>query len=119
MARPPRARPFDRDPSGEPEVKDLSDFGRILREVVETTPGVHGAVFTDWEGEPVDQYTRGPTLEVQISGAQWVLVQTSVQAALVRIRAGAARSVHVACDRAQVFIRAITPEYFVVLQASP
>jgi len=98
---------------------DLSEFGRILRKMVEKTPGVHGAVFTDWEGEPVDQYARGPTIEIQISGAQWGLVRAEVQQALERIRAGAVRSIHIACERAQVFVRCITREYFVMLQASP
>ena len=98
---------------------DLSEFGRILRKMVEQTPGVHGAVFTDWEGEPVDQYARGPVIEIQISGAQWGLVQKEVQEALGRIRGGNVRSIHIACERAQVFIRCITTEYFVMLQASP
>jgi predicted regulator of Ras-like GTPase activity (Roadblock/LC7/MglB family) len=98
---------------------DLSEFGRILRKMVEQTPGVHGAVFTDWEGEPVDQYARGPVIEIQISGAQWGLVQKEVQEALGRLRAGNVRSIYVASERAQVFVRCITTEYFVMLQASP
>ena len=98
---------------------DLSEFGRILRKMVEQTPGVHGAVFTDWEGEPVDQYARGPVIEIQISGAQWGIVRQEVQEALTRLRAGALRSIYIANERAQVFVRCITSEYFVMLQASP
>jgi predicted regulator of Ras-like GTPase activity (Roadblock/LC7/MglB family) len=97
----------------------LSPFGRILRHVVETTPGVHGAVFTDSEGEPVDQYARGPTIEIQIVGAQWGLVLAQVAASLWRSHAGAPTSIYVQCERVQIYIRAITPEYFIVLQASP
>src|SRR5262245_14700703 len=98
---------------------ELTRFGRILRQVVEQTPGVSGAVFTDWEGEPVDQYARGPTIEIQIGGAQWGLVLGEIQAALSRLGTGSVRSIHIACERAQVFIRSITSEYFVMLHASP
>jgi predicted regulator of Ras-like GTPase activity (Roadblock/LC7/MglB family) len=97
---------------------EMSEFGRILRQVVEETPGIHGAVFTDWEGEPVDQYARGPVIDVQIAGAQWALVLTQAAQALVRARAGQPRSIHVACTGGQVFVRAITHEYFVIVQAS-
>jgi predicted regulator of Ras-like GTPase activity (Roadblock/LC7/MglB family) len=100
-------------------MSDLSDFGRILRKMVEQTPGVHGAVFTDWEGEPVDQYARGPVIEIQISGAQWGIVRQEVQEALNRLRVGTLRSIYIANERAQVFVRCITTEYFVMLQASP
>src|SRR5207248_11706791 len=69
----------------------FSQFGRILRRVVESTPGLSGAVFTDWQGEPVDQYTRGPTIDIQIIGAQWGLVLTELKPALARMHAGEAR----------------------------
>jgi predicted regulator of Ras-like GTPase activity (Roadblock/LC7/MglB family) len=100
-------------------MNELSEFGRILRQMVEHTPDVHGAVFTDADGEPIDQYARGPVIEIQIGGAQWGLVRTEVQAALARMRIGGLRSLHIAAERAQVFIRCITHEYFVMLQASP
>jgi predicted regulator of Ras-like GTPase activity (Roadblock/LC7/MglB family) len=96
-----------------------SAFGRILRRMVESTPGVHGAVLADWEGEPVDQYSRGPVLEIQITGAQWGLVLAEVGQALARARAGAARWLYLCCERAQVLVRPLDHEYFVVMQASP
>ncbi|HJZ88708.1 MAG TPA: hypothetical protein VKN99_26220 [Polyangia bacterium] len=100
-------------------MSELSPFGRILRRAVESTPGLHGAVFTDWEGEPVDQYARVPKIEIQITGAQWGLVLTQIMGPLARARAGAPRSLLVLCERAQIYVRAITREYVLVIQASP
>jgi predicted regulator of Ras-like GTPase activity (Roadblock/LC7/MglB family) len=98
---------------------DMSPFGRTLRELVESVPGAHGAVFLDNEGEPVDQFGRGPILEIQLTGAQWGVVLERVREALARARVGAPRSIHIGCDDVQLFIRAITSDYCVVLQTSP
>ena len=78
-----------------------------------------GLEFTDSQGEPVDQYTRGPALDIQITGAQWGVVLTELKPALERMHAGDARLLYVSCADAQVVVRTITTEYFVVLQASP
>ena len=32
-------------------------FKKIIRELVDSTPGATGAIFVDWEGEAVDQFT--------------------------------------------------------------
>jgi len=100
-------------------VNGTTPFGQILWRVIESTPGLHGAVFTDADGEPIDQYARGPALEIQITGAQWGLVLRELPPVLARMRAGALDSLYVECERAQIVIRAISDGYFVVLQASP
>jgi predicted regulator of Ras-like GTPase activity (Roadblock/LC7/MglB family) len=94
----------------------FSAFGRILREVVEGTPGALGAVFTDWEGEPVDQYALGETLDIQIFGAQWGLVLKESRASLARARAGAPQLIQIECDQVRVLMRMVSDSYFVVLQ---
>src|SRR5262249_27646849 len=104
---------------GNSRVNGTTPFGRILRKVIESTPGLHGAVFTDSDGEPIDQYARGPAIEIQIAGAQWGLVLRELQVVFARMRAGALKSLYVECERAHMVVRAISSEYFVVLQASP
>src|SRR5205823_2309923 len=92
---------------------DMSPFGRILRELVEELPGAHGAVFVDGEGEPVDQYGRGPLLEIQLTGAQCGLVFARVREGLVRVQLGKPRSLHLVCDRVQLYLRPVATEYLV------
>jgi predicted regulator of Ras-like GTPase activity (Roadblock/LC7/MglB family) len=99
-------------------VPTLSVFGQILQQMVEETPGAHGAIFADWEGEPIDQYSRGPTLDFQITGAQWGVVLAQAHAAMSRA-AGRVGSMLISCERVLVFIRPVREQYFIVLQTSP
>src|SRR5262249_10922060 len=94
---------------------ELSSFGRVLRRMVEETPSAHGAVFTDPDGEPVDQFARGTALDIQIAGAQWGVVLMEISAALARAGLGAPKSLYVACDRMTILVRAVRDGYFVVL----
>ncbi len=48
-----------------------SAFSAILERLVLGVPGLVGAVFADWDGEPVDQFSHAATDEIQIMGAQW------------------------------------------------
>ena len=47
---------------------EVSAFGAILEEMVRRVPGAVGAVFADWEGEPVDQFAHIPPLDIQLVG---------------------------------------------------
>ena len=93
----------------------MSTFGDILRELVERVPGAIGAVFSDWEGEPVDQFAHVPALEIQLVGAHWGVVWSQASSRLGRHGLGAVEELLIEGERAIVLVRSVTDRYFVVL----
>ena len=94
----------------------MSDFGDILQSMVRKVPGARGAIFVDWEGEPVGQFSFNlPLLDFQIVGAQWGLVWTEVQAALHRAHLGQLQELVVDWVDGSVVVRQVTDHYYVVL----
>ena len=93
----------------------MSAFGDILRELVERVPGAVGAVFADWEGEPVDQFAHIPALDIQLVGAHWGVVWSQAAQRLGRHGIGAIEELLIEGDRATVLVRSVTDGYFVVL----
>jgi predicted regulator of Ras-like GTPase activity (Roadblock/LC7/MglB family) len=93
----------------------VSAFGDILRELVERVPGAVGAVFADWEGEPVDQFAHIPPIEIQLVGAHWGVIWSQAAARLGRHGLGALEELFIEGERAIVLVRGVTDRYFVVL----
>jgi predicted regulator of Ras-like GTPase activity (Roadblock/LC7/MglB family) len=93
----------------------VSAFGEILKNIVERVPGAIGAVFADWEGEPVDQFAHIPPIEIQIVGAHWGIVWSQATARLSQKGIGAIEELLIEGERAIVLVRAVTAQYFVVL----
>jgi predicted regulator of Ras-like GTPase activity (Roadblock/LC7/MglB family) len=93
----------------------MSTFGDILKAMVERVPGAVGAVFADWEGEPVDQFAHVPPLEIQLVGAHWGVVWSQASARLGRHALGAVEELLIEGERAIVLVRSVTDRYFVVL----
>ena len=91
----------------------MSAFGEILEQMVRRVPGAVGAVFADWEGEPVDQFAHIPPLDIQLVGAHWGVVWSQ---ATTRLKAlGAVEELLIEGDRAIVVVRLVAEGYFVVL----
>lgn len=93
----------------------MSAFGDILRDLVERVPGAVGAVFADWEGEPVDQFAHIESLEIQLMGAQWGVVYSQTVESLGRLGMGEVEELLIEGERSTVLVRAVTSRYFVVL----
>jgi len=93
----------------------VSAFGEILETMVKRVPGAIGAVFADWEGEPVDQFAHIPPLDIQLVGAHWGIVWSGCAAGLERIGAGAVDELWIEGDNALVFVQRVTAQYYVVL----
>jgi predicted regulator of Ras-like GTPase activity (Roadblock/LC7/MglB family) len=85
--------------------------------MVERVPGAVGAVFADWEGEPVDQFAHIPPLDIQIVGAHWGVVFGTATSSVSRMGAGAVEELWVEGAHAFVFVRRVTEQYYVVLAA--
>ena len=93
----------------------MSAFGDALEAMVKRVPGAIGAVFSDWEGEPVDQFAHIAPLEIQLVGAHWGVVWSTCQAGLGRAGAGAVDELWIEGDNALVFVQRVTAQYYVVL----
>lgn len=91
----------------------MSAFGDILEEMVRRVPGAVGAVFADWEGEPVDQFAHIPPLDIQLVGAHWGVVWSQATARLKQM--GAVEELLIEGERAIVLVRLVCEGYFVVL----
>ncbi len=91
----------------------MSTFGDILEEMVRRVPGAVGAVFADWEGEPVDQFAHIAPLDIQLVGAHWGVVWSQASQRLHAL--GAVEELLIEGERAMVVVRAVTDSYFVVL----
>lgn len=93
----------------------MSAFGAILKSLVERVPGAVGAVFSDWEGEPVDQFAHIPPLDIQLVGAHWGVVWNQANRRLVARGLGAVEELLIEGEHSIVLVRSVTDGYFVVL----
>jgi predicted regulator of Ras-like GTPase activity (Roadblock/LC7/MglB family) len=93
----------------------MSAFGDILEAMVRRVPGAVGAVFADWEGEPVDQFAHIAPLEIQLVGAHWGVVWSQAAERLGQRGLGAVEELLIEGERAIVLVRSVTDRYFVVL----
>ena len=96
-----------------------SAFSAILERLVLGVPGLVGAVFADWDGEPVDQFSHAATDEIQIMGAQWGVTVGEINRALHRLGVGHTAELWLEGDRATAFVMPVTDKYFVVLFGKP
>jgi predicted regulator of Ras-like GTPase activity (Roadblock/LC7/MglB family) len=90
-------------------------FGEFLCELVGTVPGALGAVFLDWEGEAVDQFSHIPLMDILLVGAHWGVVLRIVQDFLGKHQLGEPRVLILNGEKHDIIIRTITDEYCVVL----
>ncbi|MGZ3405919.1 MAG: roadblock/LC7 domain-containing protein [Polyangia bacterium] len=93
----------------------MSAFGEILEAMVRRVPGAVGAVFADWEGEPVDQFAHIPPLDIQLVGAHWGVVWSQTARHLSKHNLGDIEELLIEGDRTIVLVRSVTEGYFVVL----
>ena len=93
----------------------MSSFGEILEGIVRRVPGAVGAVFADWEGEPVDQFAHIAPIDIQLVGAHWGVVWSQATRRLSQHNLGAVEELLIEGERAIVLVRLVTEGYFVVL----
>jgi predicted regulator of Ras-like GTPase activity (Roadblock/LC7/MglB family) len=93
----------------------MSAFGEILEAMVRRVPGAVGAVFADWDGEPVDQFAHIPPIDIQLVGAHWGIVWSQATRRLEKHQLGAVEELLIEGERAIVVVRSVTDRYFVVL----
>ncbi len=92
-----------------------SAFAEILAELVGEIPGALGAVFLDWDGEAVDQFSHIPLFDILLVGAHWGIVLRHVNNLLENHAWGATQLVVLNGPKTDILIKPITEDYAIVL----
>lgn len=92
-----------------------SAFAEILSELVGQIPGALGAVFLDWEGEAVDQFSHIPLFDILLAGAHWGIVLKHIEEVVVKHAWGTTELVVLNGAETDIIIKPITEGYTVVL----
>jgi len=87
----------------------------MLADLVGQIPGAQGAVFLDWEGEAVDQFSHIPKFDMLLAGAHWGIVLRIVQAFHDKHSLGNTEVVILNGPETDIIIKPIDAEYSVVL----
>ncbi len=92
-----------------------SAFAEILAELVGEIPGALGAVFLDWDGEAVDQFSHIPVFDILLMAAHWGIVLRYVHELMGKHTWGETQLVVLNGPDTDILIKPITDEYAVVL----
>ncbi len=92
-----------------------SAFAEILAELVGQIPGALGAIFLDWDGEAVDQFSHIPVMDILLVGAHWAIVLRHVQELLEKHSWGEPELLVLNGPDTDIIIKPITSDYALVL----
>ena len=95
-------------------------FKEALQGVVEGTEGGIAGLLMDFEGIPLDSYTRpGAPFDIEVVGAEVSVVVKAIQRASEMIEAGETREVAFQSDKMTTLIRVINQTYFIAVAMEP
>jgi len=95
-------------------------FKEAIQEVVEGTQGGLAGLLMDFEGIPLESYTRdGAALDIEAVGAEVSVVVKAIQRASEMLEAGETREVAFKSDKLVTIIRVINENYFLALSLHP
>ena len=95
-------------------------FKESLQGVVDGTDGAIAGLLMDFEGIPLETYTKGDAVvDIETVGAEVSVVVKGIQRATEMLDAGATREVSFKSDKMITLIRVINEGYFVALTLKP
>lgn len=95
-------------------------FREALQGVVEATDGGIAGLLMDFEGIPLESYTRpGASFDIEAVGAEVSVVVKAIQRASEMLEAGETREVSFKSDKMTTLIRVINASYFVAVTMEP
>lgn len=95
-------------------------FKEALQGVVEGTEGGIAGLLMDFEGIPVESFTRpGSSLDIETVGAEVSVVVKAIQRASEMLEAGDTREVAFRSEKMTTLIRVINKGYFVAVAIEP
>jgi predicted regulator of Ras-like GTPase activity (Roadblock/LC7/MglB family) len=99
-------------------LKDM--FKEALANIVESTPGGLAGLLMDFEGIPLETYSRPETaLDIEMVGAEVSVVVKAIQRASEMLEAGETQEVAFKSDRMVTIIRVVNETYFLALALEP
>lgn len=95
-------------------------FKESLRRVVDATDGGLASLLMDFEGIPLETYSKaGARFDIEAVGAEVSVVVKAIQRAAEMLDAGEAREVAFKSDKLVTLIRVLNKNYFVALAMDP
>ena len=95
-------------------------FKEALKSVVDGTDGGIAGLLMDFEGIPVESYTReGQNFDIESVGAEVSVVVKAIQRATEMLEAGHTREVAFQSDKMVTLIRIVNEGYFVAMAMQP
>ncbi|MBE9503836.1 MAG: roadblock/LC7 domain-containing protein [Proteobacteria bacterium] len=95
-------------------------FRSIMKELVGSTRGATGAIFVDWEGEAVDQYTTEDELfHLKVVGAHKCVILELINDAKKALKNEKVESVTIKMENYNVLLGPVKDGYFVAVILKP
>lgn len=94
-------------------------FKEALQGAVESTDGGLAGLLMDFEGIPVESYSRDRAFDIEAVGAEVSVVVKAIQRATEMLEAGDTREVSFKSDKMVTLIRVINDSYFVAMTLAP
>jgi predicted regulator of Ras-like GTPase activity (Roadblock/LC7/MglB family) len=95
-------------------------FKEALENVVEGTDGGIAGLLMDFEGIPLESYTKeGAAFDIETVGAEVSVVVKAIQRATEMLDAGETREVAFKSDKMVTLIRVINQGYFIAMTMTP
>ncbi len=94
-------------------------FKEALRSIVEGTDGSIAGLLMDFEGIPLESYTRETGFDIESVGAEVSVVVKAIQRATEMLEAGPTREVSFRSEKLVTLIRVINDGYFVAMTLAP
>ncbi|MDH3975109.1 MAG: roadblock/LC7 domain-containing protein [Deltaproteobacteria bacterium] len=91
-------------------------FKAIMRNLVETIPGARGAIFVDWEGEAVDQYSLDEDVyQLKVMGAYKGVILKLINEAQKTVGSTDINTVTVKMNKYSIVLSPVKEGYYVAL----
>ena len=95
-------------------------FKETLQSVIDGTDGSLAGLLMDFEGIPVETYTKGDSaFDIESVGAEVSVVVKAIQRASEMLDAGPTREAAFRSDKLVTLIRVINERYFVMMALAP
>ena len=91
-------------------------FKEALANIVDGTPGGLAGLLMDFEGIPLETYSRPESvLDIEVVGAEVSVVVKAIQRAAEMLEAGETQEVAFKSDRMVTIIRVVNETYFLIV----
>ncbi len=94
-------------------------FEDVLKEIVERSEGVQGAVIMGMDGIAIGEHIVDPAFNIQSVGIEYASAIKSIQSASESLSAGQVQEVLINTQSSVFMLRLITDEYFIAVALGP